>query len=65
VVAREPADEDTLDCSPLPGRRYSIAAAAASRATTGKRVPPSEREESVSDCLLRNIEFTHHRKTSK
>jgi hypothetical protein len=61
VVAREPADEDTLDGSPPPGRRYSIAAAAASRATTGKR----DREASVSARLLRNIDFTNHRKASK
>jgi hypothetical protein len=58
VVAREPADKDTPDRSPPPGRRYSIAAAAASRATAGKRARPSEREASVSARLLRNIDFT-------
>jgi hypothetical protein len=65
VAAPEPADEDTLDGSPPPGKRYSIAAAAASRATTGKRVPPSEREASVSARLLRNIDFTDHHKKCK
>ena len=64
VVAREPAD-NTLDRSPPPGRRYSIAAAAAIRATAGKRARPSEREASVSARLLRNIDFTDHRKASK
>ncbi len=58
-------DEDTLDRSPPPGRRYSIAAAAAGRATTGKRAPSSEWEASVSARLIRNIDFTDHRKASK
>jgi hypothetical protein len=39
VAAREPADEDIPNRWLPPGRRYSIAAAAASRATTGKRDP--------------------------
>ena len=65
AAAREPTDEDTLDRSPPPGRRYSIAAAAASRATTGKRPPPSEWQASVSARLIRNIDFTDHRKASK
>jgi hypothetical protein len=64
VVAHEPADEDSPQALAA-GRRYSIAAAAARRATTEKRGPPSEREASVSARLLRNIDFTDHRKTSK
>jgi hypothetical protein len=50
---------------PFAAGRYSIAAAAASRATTGKRAPLSDREASVSARLLGNIDFTDHRKTSK